>query len=41
MTVSQAGKAAMTGKLSVWCDWFDGTKKMEGTFPPESLKRIE
>jgi len=27
MTVSQVGKAAMTGKYTVWCDWFEGPKR--------------
>jgi uncharacterized protein YodC (DUF2158 family) len=36
--VSQAGKAALTGKFMIWCDWFDGQKKMSEAFPPESLK---
>lgn len=38
MTVSQTGKQQMTGKFLVWCDWFDGSKKMSDSFPPESLK---
>lgn len=41
MTVSQTGKAAMTGKAMVWCDWFDGPKRTNEAFSPESLKLIE
>jgi uncharacterized protein YodC (DUF2158 family) len=38
MTVSQAGKAAISGRPMILCDWFDGQKKMRDSFPPESLK---
>lgn len=37
MTVKQTGKAATTCRFMVWCDWFDGQKKMSESFPPESL----
>jgi len=38
MTVSQVGAAAMTGRPTVWCVWFDGQKKLDDTFSPEALK---
>ena len=42
MTVSQVGKASMGGEmLRAWCDWFEGTKKMDGNFPLTSLKIAE
>lgn len=25
---------------TVWCDWFDGTDKKHGTFPPEALDKV-
>jgi uncharacterized protein YodC (DUF2158 family) len=37
MTVSQTGNLAMTKKPAVWCDWFEGTKKISSTFAPETL----
>lgn len=40
MTVTQVGNAAMTGKPTVWTQWFDGPKQMSGTFPPEALKKV-
>ncbi len=39
MTVSQVGESALTGKLTVWCVWFEGSKRNEDTFPPESLEK--
>lgn len=41
MTVTQVGIANLTGEPTVWCVWFDGVKKLEDTFPPESLKVAE
>lgn len=38
MTVTQVGIANLTGEPAVWCVWFDGVKKLEDTFPPDSLK---
>lgn len=26
------------GTATVWCSWFDGTKKVDGTFPPAALE---
>jgi uncharacterized protein YodC (DUF2158 family) len=36
MTVSRVGE--VNGKPTVWCDWFDGPKKISGAFEPNSLK---
>lgn len=38
MTVKQTGKMALSNKFMIWCDWFDGQKKMSEGFAPESLK---
>lgn len=40
MTVTQVGEAAMTGRKTVWCIWFDRTTKLDGDFPPETLERM-
>jgi uncharacterized protein YodC (DUF2158 family) len=41
MTVSQIGKT-MGGTVDhAWCDWFEGTKKMDGTFPLTSLTLVK
>ena len=37
MTVDQVAKDGL-GHTMVWCDWFDGSKKITATFPPTSLK---
>jgi uncharacterized protein YodC (DUF2158 family) len=37
MTVAQVGKDAMTGEPTVWCTWFEKTKKFEDTFSPDAL----
>jgi uncharacterized protein YodC (DUF2158 family) len=29
------------GVLTAYCQWFDGTKQLHGTFPPESLKKVD
>lgn len=39
MTVSLVDKDGM-GTLSAWCDWFEGSKKMEGVFPVTSVKTV-
>jgi uncharacterized protein YodC (DUF2158 family) len=36
MTVNQVGD--LYGTLTAWCDWFDGKKAVNGTFPVTSLK---
>ena len=36
MTITTVGERY--GTPTVWCVWFDGTKKYDGTFPPESLE---
>ena len=36
MTVSRVG--AVNGKPTVWCDWFEGAKKIHGAFDPNSLQ---
>lgn len=38
MTVWQVGKAAMTGADTVWCVWFVGNTKHDGTFEPDALE---
>lgn len=35
MTVTQVGEAQFGGP-TVWCVWFDGSKKFEDTFPARS-----
>jgi hypothetical protein len=35
---SFAEGAAFGGAFKVWCEWFDGTKKMNEVISPESLK---
>ena len=35
MTVSNVG--AVHSRPTVWCVWFDGPKKVQDTFAPESL----
>lgn len=41
MTVSHVGRAHLGGDvLHAWCDWFEGTKKMEANFPLTSLKIV-
>jgi len=37
MTVNAVGEQ-FGGAIRVWCDWFDGTKKLSGNFEPNSLK---
>lgn len=39
MTITKMGVAPVSQQTTVWCVWFDGTKEMEGEFPPEALKR--
>jgi len=41
MTVSQVGTTMGSETLKAWCDWFEGTKKMDGNFPLTSLKVVE
>jgi uncharacterized protein YodC (DUF2158 family) len=38
MTVNKTGNKSMGGPFTVWCSWFEGEKKMNDDFPPESLK---
>jgi uncharacterized protein YodC (DUF2158 family) len=40
MTVYDVGEAAMTKELLVWCEWFDGPNKKDGTFHPASLRKL-
>ncbi len=37
MTVDQTGPGSF-GRAAVWCDWFEGHKKISDTFPPTSLE---
>ncbi len=37
MTVTVVGDRL--GTATVWCTWFDGTKKFDGDFPPSALER--
>ena len=41
MTVSLVSTAMGGTTLKAWCDWFEGTKKMQGDFPLTSLKIVE
>lgn len=27
------------GTPTVWCTWFEGTKKQDGDFPPDALEK--
>lgn len=40
MTVSNVGND-IHGRLTAWCDWFEGTKNQHGAFPVLSLKHAE
>ena len=40
MTVTQVGTTQL-GILSAWCVWFEGNRKIEGTFPVTALKHVE
>lgn len=40
MTVTQVGEAHMTGVMTVWCQWFEGTKLHEGEFVFEAIEKI-
>src|SRR5689334_9682706 len=40
MTVVNVGKDATFGMPTVWCMWFEGTKKQEGSFSPEALQLV-
>jgi uncharacterized protein YodC (DUF2158 family) len=37
MTITTVGERY--GTPTIWTTWFDGTKKLEGDFPPEALER--
>ena len=37
MTVSMTGDDNFQ-RPTVWCDWFEGSKKVSNTFPPTSLE---
>lgn len=40
MTVTSMGDDGY-GKMKVWCDWFDGTRKMDNDFEPSSLAHVQ
>jgi uncharacterized protein YodC (DUF2158 family) len=40
MTVAQAGYDNYN-RPTVWCDWFEGHKKVSATFPPTSLEHSD
>lgn len=40
MTVSTVSTTMGGTTLHAWCDWFEGTKKMEGHFPLTSLRVV-
>ena len=40
MTVDQTGDDSL-GRAAVWCDWFEGNKKISDTFPPTSLEKAK
>jgi uncharacterized protein YodC (DUF2158 family) len=37
MTVEYSGTDTYN-RAAVWCDWFEGNKKVSNTFPPTSLE---
>jgi uncharacterized protein YodC (DUF2158 family) len=37
MTITQVAEDQL-GIMTAWCIWFDGTKRMEGTFPVMALR---
>jgi uncharacterized protein YodC (DUF2158 family) len=39
MTVEDVGQNAI-GADTVWCSWFDGNKKVQGTFAPQALQKV-
>ena len=40
MTVTSVGEAHMTGKMTVWCSWFDHKMSPQtGTFPLAAVKK--
>jgi uncharacterized protein YodC (DUF2158 family) len=40
MTVTNYGPSAMGGEMLVWCDWFDGTKKLDSSFAVGAVKLV-
>ncbi len=38
MTITTVGDNY--GTPTIWCAWFEGTKKMTGDFPPAALKLV-
>lgn len=40
MTVTNVGESIMSGGIVVFCVWFDGSKKFDDTFPPETLEKV-
>jgi uncharacterized protein YodC (DUF2158 family) len=40
MTVEQIGNNNFD-RPTVWCDWFEGNKKVSDTFPPTSLEHAK
>lgn len=41
MTVTNVGEAAMTGKQTVWCMWFDTKGQQNGSFPLGAVEKDE
>ncbi len=41
MTVSTVSTPMGGTTLHAWCDWFEGTKKVQGSFPLTSLRIVE
>lgn len=39
MTITNIGDNY--GVATAWTTWFDGTKKLDGDFPPEALEKYE
>jgi uncharacterized protein YodC (DUF2158 family) len=39
MTVEKVAKSAK-GEILAWCIWFEGTKKLDGQFPPAILEKV-
>jgi uncharacterized protein YodC (DUF2158 family) len=40
MTATEVGNDGL-GTPTVWCVWFEGNKRIEGTFPPAALKVVD
>jgi uncharacterized protein YodC (DUF2158 family) len=41
MTVSSIGAIVEGGKVYAYCDWFEGSKNMQASFPLTSVKVVD